>query len=94
MKDAILRDEILGQYLPGYFTITVNSATDFINMSEQDYSTLVHEYIHFLQNISTVSGLTILSCIGAWVGHLTHGIYNNKESEGGIRCFPYYGENS
>ncbi|MGX1958521.1 hypothetical protein [Serratia proteamaculans] len=94
MKNSILRDEILGSYLPGYFTITVNSDTDFKTMSQQDRSTLIHEYIHFLQNISTVSGLTILSYIGSWVGHVTHGIYNNEDSGERVRHFPYYGENS
>ncbi len=33
MKYEILRYEIIGHYLPGYFTITVNSDTDFKNMS-------------------------------------------------------------
>ncbi|NIG35735.1 hypothetical protein C1Y43_16295 [Pantoea sp. ICBG 828] len=94
MKNITLKEDVLGSYLPGYFAITINSDTDFRTVSEEDASTLVHEYIHFLQNISTVSGLTILSCVGSWVGHLTHGIYHNNKHGELVRKFPYYGDDN
>ncbi|WP_241282608.1 hypothetical protein [Chryseobacterium timonianum] len=55
--------EQLGYYLPGFLRLTINSNIDFSDLNKvmtddkKEFSTFLHEYIHFLQNITTVHGL-------------------------------------
>ena len=57
-----LLKSINGKYFPSFFTIFVDA-----NISPEDYlkaeniPTIIHEYIHFIQDISTVYGLSNLS---------------------------------
>ncbi len=53
------QNELLGFYLPGFFKISISTNT--MNLSDftpKDMSTYLHEYIHFLQNITTSKGLS------------------------------------
>lgn len=51
-----------GEYIPGFFKISINKemyeGIEWNNFTKQEKATLVHEYIHFLQDISTVRGMS------------------------------------
>ncbi|WP_146090639.1 hypothetical protein [Aureitalea marina] len=51
--------EIRGFYRPHFLSIFINGEfdVDLEKMSQKDLGTFVHEYTHYLQNISTVFGL-------------------------------------
>lgn len=51
----------MGYYLPSFFSIHLNTKSSLDNLNDlplKDRSTLVHEYVHFLQDITTTFGLT------------------------------------
>jgi len=51
----------MGYYLPSFFSIHLNtksSLDDLNTLPIEDRSTFVHEYVHFLQDITTTFGLT------------------------------------
>lgn len=57
---SILRrqNETVGFYLPGFFHISVSTeATELQYFTDKDKSVYFHEYIHFMQNITTGHGL-------------------------------------
>lgn len=51
--------EIRGFYRPNFFLIYINGefTKEFDQMSQKDLGTFVHEYTHYLQNVTTVFGL-------------------------------------
>ena len=55
MKD--LNSRIDGLYIPSFFCMLIDSSTYDENMSDREISLFVHEYIHYLQNITTICGL-------------------------------------
>lgn len=48
-----------GFYRPSFFSLFINGEfrEDFEDITEKDLGTFVHEYIHYLQNITTILGL-------------------------------------
>jgi hypothetical protein len=57
----VLNSKLLGSYFQSFFCIelhTDESLDDLNNLKEETISTLLHEYIHFLQDITTSFGLT------------------------------------
>ena len=51
-----LYSNLLGFYVQTCFRIHIDTNITFRYMSDRDYSVLAHEYIHFLQDISTTYG--------------------------------------
>ncbi len=51
--------ELRGFYKPHFFTLFINGQydPDLAKLSAQDLGTFVHEYVHYLQNITTIFGL-------------------------------------
>lgn len=51
-----------GKYIPAFFQILLDFSIDDFkndkNFSSEKYATFVHEYIHFLQDITTASGIS------------------------------------
>lgn len=51
----------LGEYIPGFFKITISKelfeGIDWGNFTKEELATLVHEYVHFIQDISTTKGI-------------------------------------
>ena len=58
-KDRIYELDTLGQYTIGAFDIYVRGDIngDLSKLSDRDLGTFVHEYVHFLQNITTLYGI-------------------------------------
>lgn len=60
------QSKAVGQYEFGFFVINLNCNFDFENVSNNDknaWRVLFHEYIHFLQEVSTTFGVFNLHCI-------------------------------
>lgn len=77
----------LGSYLNGYFRLTINTQNDdFQSLDEDEMCTYVHEYVHFLQNITTTYGLFILSGVTRNAHLVTYSI--NKSAY----CLDYKGK--
>lgn len=57
----MLDDENLGRFHHGFFYIFLSTYKDFHEMSNDESSVFSHEYIHFLQDISTTHGLAHMS---------------------------------
>ncbi|MBQ3600431.1 MAG: hypothetical protein II992_04410 [Lachnospiraceae bacterium] len=53
--------DLYGEYIPGFFKISINKELHegiaWNDFNEEEKATLVHEYIHFLQDISTTRGI-------------------------------------
>lgn len=67
MRSAAKYSELLGFYQPNMFHLHVHTKLNLKRWREWDDTTLCtffHEYIHFLQDISTVSGLYNIYVIG------------------------------
>lgn len=55
------QNKSLGFYLPSFFRLhisTMNSIRDFNKLSDIDFSVLFHEYVHFLQDVTTFYGFS------------------------------------
>lgn len=50
-----------GEYIPGFFKMTISKelfeGITWGDFSEEEVATLIHEYVHFLQDISTTRGI-------------------------------------
>ena len=55
MKD--LRSSLQGKYEPSFFNMKIDVMSYNENMSDREISLFLHEYIHYLQNITTTYGL-------------------------------------
>jgi len=64
------KERVIGQYVPDGFLITLSSETE--SLDENDHITLtptvLHEYIHFVHNISTIGGFrSFLTSVLIWI---------------------------
>lgn len=59
MNKELIEKELRGYYKTGCFNIYLNGSFDPVldNMDKRDLGTFLHEYVHFLQNISTPYGI-------------------------------------
>lgn len=62
LKNNFIIDELLelrGCYATSFYSIYLNGTynPDILQMTQKDQGTLLHEYIHFIQNVSTVWGM-------------------------------------
>ncbi|HFD6683478.1 TPA: hypothetical protein ACF5RG_003327 [Providencia alcalifaciens] len=72
----------LGSYLNGYFRLTINTDNDdFKNLNEDEWCTYIHEYTHFLQNMTTTYGLFILSAVTRSAHLVTYNIANSGSGD-------------
>ena len=57
-----LRSGALGRYIPNRAFISIDKRFAFwkngVEVSDRDYAVFLHEYVHYLQNFATISGLT------------------------------------
>ena len=53
-------EKLLGSYIPSFFTMNIHTrkeSEDLNKFSETGKATIAHEYIHFLQDITTTFGV-------------------------------------
>ena len=53
----------LGYYEPAFFHINIGTNSSFEKFSSRDFSIFLHEYIHFIQDVTTVYGLNNIHVI-------------------------------
>ena len=56
--------ELRGSYSTSFYSIYLNGTynPDILQMTRKDQGTLLHEYIHFIQNVSTIWGMYFSMC--------------------------------
>ena len=79
---SILREDY-GEYVKGFFQISLNvkleDSFEIDKMDTEEYATLVHEYVHFLQNISTTHGVTFFNDISKLIQLYVHKSYEYEK---------------
>jgi hypothetical protein len=81
--------DILGKYQPGYLHMQINTDADLKDLNKlasdpataQYFSTFFHEYIHFLQDITTASGLMRSVYLIDVLKEFIHQVKNDGKSE-------------
>jgi hypothetical protein len=80
-----MRSESYGSYYEDCFIIKLNTDLDFENLGNSDNSielgTFIHEYLHFLQNISTTYGNFSLAVYYAKVMDILYNLANKKNKD-------------
>lgn len=73
----------LGEYMPVFFQmyLKVDGETDLNSCSDRDLATFFHEYIHFLQDITTTYGLTQCFYYGEYIQTAVNDIYKQAKGE-------------
>jgi len=72
------RDITKGSYAPSFFTIRIPNNENYENllnnerMSEQAEAYFLHEYIHFLQDLTTIPGLSNICIVVDYMKWVTH----------------------
>lgn len=78
-----MRSGYYGRYYEDCFIIKLNTDLDFENLGNYDNTielgTFIHEYLHFLQNISTTYGNFSLAVYYAKVMDILYNLANKKE---------------
>lgn len=83
LRPEILYSKAGGHYFPAFFKIGILNGADITKIDNWDDTTsalFYHEYIHFLQDISTVYGLNNIIRIGEVIQEAITGIKNGSES--------------
>jgi len=84
-------NNILGFYLPGFFRLhisTQNSIVDFNKLNDFDFSILLHEYIHFIQDITTYYCLNNIHSTVEYFRFVNNFIINKLDNEFEIPILP------
>lgn len=70
MKHNFIKlNQTLGYYTPAFFKLYVNTKkpVDLHKLNVQEFTTFIHEYTHFLQDVSTLKGLQNIFNIYEWL---------------------------
>lgn len=76
------RDIIGGSYSPSFFTIRIPNCENYEHLfvgdrlSEQAEAYFLHEYIHFLQDLTTIPGLSNICIVVDYIKWATHQVKN------------------
>ena len=81
--------ETLGFYEPGFLHLRVNTNTDISDLNKlasnkkmkKYFSTFLHEYIHFLQDVTTTSGLMAAKFYIEFIKDINSKILHDKKAE-------------
>lgn len=79
MRQVRKYNQVLGFYMPSMFHLHVHTLEDIEHWEKWNDKTLctfLHEYIHFLQDISTVAGLYNIYVMGECLADRVNQIYN------------------
>lgn len=70
-----------GEYTPAFFEmyLKIEGDIDLNKLSEKDFSLFFHEYIHFLQDITTTYGLTTCYSYGEYIQSVVNDIYTKGQ---------------
>ena len=73
----------LGEYMPVFFQmyLKVDGPIDLNSCSDRDFALFFHEYIHFLQDLTTTYGLTQCFYYGEYIQAAVNDIYKHDKGE-------------
>lgn len=71
----VLHNKTIGYYTPSFFYMEVGTNSSFKKFDDRDFSVFLHEYIHFIQDITTLYGLNNMYVYSEYVRHATNKIY-------------------
>lgn len=77
-------DFIKCYYRPSFFHMKIDLPVDLGDLNEitdATFALYLHEYIHFVQDISTIYGLMNITTINYYIQYCAHKIYNEKKKE-------------
>lgn len=77
------KNNVIGGYNPSFFEMEVNCSTnnfDLNKMSDKDLTVLFHEYVHFLQDITTYCGLNNFYVNNEYLCSVLNRIYKQAKS--------------
>lgn len=82
-----------GEYYPAFFEmkLKIDGYLDLNTCSDMDFALFLHEYVHFLQDITTSYGLTRCYSYGEYVNSVVNDIV--KSPKGGIHVPYLYDDN-
>ena len=77
-----------GEYYPAFFEmkLKIDEMIDLNTCSDMDFALFFHEYIHFLQDVTTSYGLTRCYSYGEYIQSVVNDIRNKPK---GIIKVPY-----
>lgn len=80
--------ELRGSYATSFYKIYLNGSynPDISQMTQKDQGTLLHEYIHFIQNVSTVWGMYLSMYIYSEMYQTLHALAVQQENNNTNRC--------
>lgn len=83
-----------GEYYPAFFEmrLKVDSMIDLNTCGDADFALFFHEYVHFLQDLTTTYGLTNCYYVGEYIQSVVNDIYLNG-TDGKIKVPYCYGDN-
>lgn len=81
--DYIQHSSNLGEYMPAFFQmyLKVDGRIDLNTCSDRDFTLFFHEYIHFLQDLTTTYGLTQCFYYGEYIQTAVNDIHKQNKGE-------------
>jgi len=67
-----------GVYIPAFFEMHIDTCSEIDKMSKRDFCIFYHEYIHFLQDITTYYCLHNTYCYSEYIHETANQIYKSK----------------
>lgn len=79
---------ILGYYTPAFFHINVSTNTSFKKFSDRDFTVFLHEYIHFIQDVTSVYGLNNMFVYSEYIRFATNEVYKSPTNKFDVPILP------
>jgi hypothetical protein len=70
---------LLGSYAPAFFHIALETRDELIMLNLLNNPAYIHEYIHFIQDVTTIQGLTTIDVFNEDMRVVIQNIYNQKD---------------
>lgn len=83
--------EISGFYQPSFFRLhieTKNSIKDVNNLNDSDFSTFIHEYVHFIQDTTTYYGLNNINYNVEYLRYANNSITGQEATSFSVPIYP------
>ena len=77
-------NNLIGSYIPSFFEMNISTDSDDLSidkLSNRDVTILFHEYIHFLQDFTTIYGLTAIYTHKEYISSVVNRIYKYGSKE-------------
>jgi hypothetical protein len=79
---------MLGYYTPAFFHINVGTNASFRRFYDLDYSVYLHEYMHFIQDTTTLYGLNNMFVYSEYIRYAINSIYDSIDKRFNIPILP------